>query len=288
VDESARAWIADVTGARRVRAVRALRHGITSDVTLVDADGHPLVLRRWDRPDLVEEQPDGVANEVRALEAARAVLGAVVPEPVAADRSGRQVGCPAVLMTWVRGVAVVRDLDVGRLAVPADRLHTADPPSGLSGYWRRFDPDRYAVPTWTGAPAAWAALLDTVRGPAPAAPAVFLHRDYHPGNVLWVDGAISGIVDWGSACLGPPGVDVARTRANLALVDGVDAADAYLAAYSALVPGYRHERWWDARDLVGFVDEDFAGVLAFNTLGASLDHATLRDRADAYARTLAR
>lgn len=246
------------------------------------------MLRRWDRPDLVGEAPDNVANEVRALEAARAVLGPVVPEPLAADRLGRTVGCPAVLMTCVPGTPVVGDLDVGRLAEPAARLHTADLPGGLTGYRPWFDPDRVAVPRWTHAPAAWATLLDTVRGSEPAGSVAFLHRDYHPGNVLWAEGAISGIVDWVSACLGPAGVDVAHTRTNLALVDGVDAADAYLAAYSALVPGYRHDRSWDARDLVGFVDEDFAGVLAFNTLGAGLDHATLRDRADAYARTLAR
>jgi Ser/Thr protein kinase RdoA (MazF antagonist) len=53
---------------------------------------------------------------------------------------------------------------------------------------------------------------------------VFLHRDYHPGNLLWNDGSLSGIVDWAFSCRGPRGVDVAHTRWNLALVDIVAAA----------------------------------------------------------------
>jgi aminoglycoside phosphotransferase (APT) family kinase protein len=287
VDEAGRAWIVQATGTSNVRAVRSLNFGVSSDLTLVEADGRALVLRRWDRPDLLDQDPDVVSNEMRALKAGRAVLGGVVPEPIAGDRSGRRAGCPAVLMTRVPGASVVRDLDVGRLAAPAAALHTATVPRDLPTSQHWFDPGGLAIPAWTSAPAAWAALLDIVRGPEPAASAVFLHRDYHPGNVLWSHGAISGIVDWASASLGPPGIDVAHTRTNLALVDGVDAAAAYLAAYTARVPSYRHAAWWDAADLVGF-DDDFSGVLAFNTLGARLDVATLRDRADAFAVTLAR
>jgi aminoglycoside phosphotransferase (APT) family kinase protein len=287
VDEAVRAWIAQTTGAVQVRAVRSLSFGVTSSLTVVDADGRPLVLRRWDRPDVFDPGADEVRSEVRALEAAREILGAVVPEPIALDPTGRSAGCRAVLMTLVPGVPVVRHVDVARLVEPAVALHSAAVPPDLPPSQHWFAAERLAVPSWTQVPQAWASVLEIVRGAEPTAPAVFLHRDYHPGNVLWSGGAISGIVDWAVACVGSAGVDVAHTRTNLALVDGVDAAVRYLAAYRALMPAYRHDGWWDAADLVGF-DDGFAGVVVFNAFGADLDLATVRARADAYAVTLAR
>jgi aminoglycoside phosphotransferase (APT) family kinase protein len=286
VDEAARAWIARVTGAPEVHRLRSLRFGITSDLSLVDADGRGMVLRRWDRPELLAGHPHAVTNEWRALEAARAVLGSVVPAPIAADPSGQAAGCPSLLMTFLPGTPVVARLDVRRLAAPAATLHHAGPPSGLNPARRVPDPGRRTVPAWTSSPAAWEALLDLAHRPEPSAAAVFLHGDYHPGNVLWSHRDISGIVDWPAARVGPAGVDVAHTRTNLALVDGVAAAAGYLAAYAALVPDYRHDVWWDAVDLFGLVD-DFAGVLAFNAVGAHLTLATLRARADTYASALA-
>ena len=80
-------------------------------------------------------------------------------------------------------------------------------------------------------------------------------------------------------------MDIAHTRANLAFVDGVAAADAFLAGYVARVPGYRHDGWWDAADLFGFTA--FTGVLALNAFGADLDLDTLHRRADRYAVSLA-
>ncbi len=268
-----------------MRAVRSLSFGTTSELTVVDADGRALVLRRWDRGPLDEQDPDPVRSEMGALEAARRILGAVVPEPIAADPTGQAAGCPAVLMTLVPGVPVVHDLDVARLVEPVSRLHAATPPLLPSARpW--FEPQRVEVLTWTRAPGAWSALVATLQTPPPAAPSVFLHRDYHPGNVLWTDGAVSGIVDWAAACVGPAGLDVAHTRANLALTDGPDAAARYLHAYQTLVPDYRHDQWWDAADLASFVRDDFAGVLAFNAFGAALDVDLVRARADAYARHL--
>jgi hypothetical protein len=89
----------------------------------------------------------------------------------------------------------------------------------------------------TGSPRfSTSALLENVRAPEPESPMVFLHRDFHPGNLLWHKGELVGIVDWAFACRGPGAVDVAHTRANLALVDGVTAADRFLEAYGTQMP----------------------------------------------------
>ena len=285
MDAQARAWVASVTGAGEIRAIRSLSHGVASKVELVAVDGRELVLRTYGAHSLIDAMPDAVANEVAALTAAGDVLAPLVPQVVDFDPSGASAGRPALIMTLRPGAPVVRDVDVRRLAVPLAQLHGSMLPRGLGPVWRWRDPARALIPEWTRAPAAWESLAERLRSPSPAAPSVFLHRDYHPGNVLWTAGEITGIVDWATAGIGPRGIDVAHTRANLALVDGVAAADAFLAAYVERVSDYRHEPWWDAADLFGFTD--FTGVLAFNAFGADLDLDTLHDRADRYAQSLA-
>jgi hypothetical protein len=80
-------------------------------------------------------------------------------------------------------------------------------------------------------------------------------------------------------------VDLAHTRANLALVNGVGVADRFLAAYVARVPGHQQHAWWDAAALIGIAQE-FAGVLALNAFGATLDAERLAASADRFARAL--
>ena len=116
---------------------------------------------------------------------------------------------------------------------------------------------------------------------------MFLHRDFHPGNLLWNEGMLSGVVDWPFSCRGPQGVDVAHARWNLALVDGVVAADQFLSAYRDLEPAYSHHPWWDIAELFSG-DEGFAGVMAFNAFGAHLTLELLRARTDEWAAALAR
>ena len=60
-----------------------------------------------------------------------------------------------------------------------------------------------------------------------------MHRDFHPGNVLWPHGRAS-VVDWANACRGPWGCDVAHCRDNLIRIDGQGAADRFLAEYRSL------------------------------------------------------
>ena len=79
----------------------------------------------------------------------------------------------------------------------------------------------------------------------------FIHRDYHPVNVLREGERISGIVDWINACMGPAGIDVAHCRLNLALMYGQAAAEAFLEQYEAATPGYRHHPYWDLDDALG-------------------------------------
>jgi aminoglycoside phosphotransferase (APT) family kinase protein len=287
MDEVMRSWILEALSANHVLEVRTLTFGITSDMQLIEVDGIPLVLRRYVTNKIVAELPMIVEYEAQALKAARAVLGNLVPELVACDVSGVHSGCPSLIMTFLPGEPVIHDIDLGRIAEPLALLHAATAPTDFPRYHPWFNADRLAVPKWTKRPETWAALIDTLGEGEPGATQAFLHRDYHPGNLLWAKGALSGIVDWPNSCLGPRGVDVAHTRGNLALVDGVGAAGQFLRAYCDIVPSYDHDPWWDIADLLSF-DSDFAGVMAFNAFGVGLLIEDLYSRADEWAHALSK
>ncbi len=287
MDELARAWVMKAVGGREVRDIRSLAFGTTSDLRLIEVDGTPLVLRRYETNEIIDVLPKVVEYEAQALTAARSVLGIVVPEPIAFDTTGARAGRPSFLMTFLPGAPVIHDLDPRHLASPLAHLHASTAPRDLPRFQHWFDTEKVAVPAWTGSLGAWSKLVDVVRGAEPEAPDVFLHRDYHPGNLLWRDDHMSGIVDWPFSCRGPRGVDIAHTRGNLALVDGVAAADRFLGAYREFVPTYVHHAWWDVAALFSGADE-FSGIIAFNALGGNLDVKLLRTRADDWAEALAR
>jgi aminoglycoside phosphotransferase (APT) family kinase protein len=67
------------------------------------------------------------------------------------------------------------------------------------------------------------------------APAL-LHGDYWPGNILWREGQLAGVIDWEDARLGDPLADMGNTRLELVWALGIDAMRRFTADYLALSP----------------------------------------------------
>jgi aminoglycoside/choline kinase family phosphotransferase len=82
-----------------------------------------------------------------------------------------------------------------------------------------------------------------------------LHRDFHPGNVLWRRGS-AHVVDWANACAGPWGCDVAHCRDNLIRLGGVEVADAFLERYLE-VAGVDYEPFWEIASVLEHSPESF-------------------------------
>jgi hypothetical protein len=99
----------------------------------------------------------------------------------------------------------------------------------------------------------WERAAEISHSPAPLLPAVLVHRDFHPGNVLWRRGAVSGVVDWQAACTGPAAADVAHCRVNLLTV-GADAADRFTDVWQHAV-GATYHPWADVVTIIGFLDD---------------------------------
>jgi aminoglycoside phosphotransferase (APT) family kinase protein len=228
-------------------------------LTVADGAGQrrQAVLRRYVRPELNTEEPDIAEREARAL---RAAGGAAVPTPVllAADPAGTGAGVPAVLMSRLPGRVDWWPSDTGRwlqrLAGVLPAIHAAPlPAAGLIGPFTVCPQASYQPPPWARYPRVWERAAEISRGPAPVLPEVLVHADFHPGNVLWRWGTVSGVVDWQAACTGPAVIDVAHCRMSL-LTLGTSAAQR-LTAWWQQASGTAYHPWADVVTIIGFLDD---------------------------------
>ena len=86
------------------------------------------------------------------------------------------------------------------------------------------------------------AALDRIWPPPLAGQPVLLHGDYWPGNTLWRDGTLVGVLDWEDAALGDPVADLANARMELTMAFGAAAADGFTRQYAELRPEPRSHR----------------------------------------------
>lgn len=243
-----RAWVEAGAGSR-IRRVRRLPGASSTAVHAVTlASGDVLVLRTYVWSGFLSDEPDAPRREVDALRWA-ADAGLPVPEVVAADPVGAEAGVPAVLMTRIPGRAEGQPPSLDRLAALAAEIHGVDAAPFPHDWfpWCRETSTR--PPAGARDRRAWERAHELWRAGPPDYRPSFIHRDFHPGNVLWQRGAPTGVVDWANACEGPPGLDIATCRWNLARWADSAAADAFVAAYERLT-GTTHDPYWDLARLL--------------------------------------
>ena len=250
-----------------VTAVRALRGGSASAVHLLTVDRgaavERVVLRRYVRPETVEEEPDVAAREALALRFVAGLdLGAGVATPrlLAVDPTGEKAGVPALLMSRVAGRVEWSPEHLDRwltgLAALLPPMHAAAlPPPGVIRPFEPYRQDSYESPGWARRPAVWPRAVELFHRPPPdgVGPDVFTHRDFHPGNVLWRRGRVTGVVDWSSASIGPACVDVGHCRGNL-FQYGLEVADRFTEIWEQLT-GASYHPWADVVTIIGSLDD---------------------------------
>ncbi|HEV3282090.1 MAG TPA: phosphotransferase [Acidimicrobiales bacterium] len=243
-------------------STRALRGGMSSAVHLVTVE-HPngqrrqAVLRCYVRPELNIEEPDLAVREAAALQVVEQVE---VPTPrlLAVDPAGDDVGVPALLMTRLAGRVDWWPTDgerwLRRLAEVLPRIHAAPAaPQGVIRPYAPYPQTSYDPPPWALYPKAWEQAVDIADAPTPDIPAGLVQRDFHPGNVLWKRGAVSGVVDWQATSIGPPPVDVGHCRVNL-LSFGRPVADRFTRLWEQ-ASGMTYHPWADVVTVVGLLDD---------------------------------
>jgi aminoglycoside phosphotransferase (APT) family kinase protein len=112
--------------------------------------------------------------------------------------------------------------------------------------------EKWVVPAWTQHHGSWSRAFEVLSGPPPAFEPTFLHRDFSHRNLLWQNGAISGVVDWVETSTGPAWLDAGHAASNLAVMFGVGPAVAFLEHWAA-VSGTTPEPHWLVMDAVGYL-----------------------------------
>ena len=255
---AARRWVEDVLGTAVV-AVRALTGGVASRMLLLTADdGSEVVLRQMvDQP--YRRHAEGLLTRERDVHGQLAATDLPVPRTLALDEHGAATGDPSLLMTRLGGAIDLERPHLDALAEVLVRIHALRP---REGEWPRdyqswATEAKMTVPPWSRDDDAYRDAFARLRGPAPTYGATFLHRDFHPGNVLVDDGRVTGVVDWVETSTGPADLDVAHCMSNLAGLHGVQTALAFRQSYvdhgGVLAEDADAATYWVLLDLVGFL-----------------------------------
>ena len=212
-------------------------------------------MRRYVHADYLAANPHVAETELVALGIAERT-DVVTPAPLAGDAHARHCDVPTVVMTMLQGRPVWepkrrRDwlqqmadalIDIHNVTVPAETLPSIE----------RYAQSRYEPPRWADQPAVWHRAIEIFHGPVPQDDVGFVHRDFHPGNLLWKRGSLTGVVDWQAACIGPVSIDVSHCRLNFALYEPELAEELRLVWEQRAAR--RFDPWADVMSIIGFLD----------------------------------
>ncbi|MCX4592506.1 phosphotransferase [Streptomyces sp. NBC_01340] len=234
-----RSWVAkQLPAGRSVRESTALRGGWSSQMRrLTLDDGTGLVLRSFVKPFYRRHAPGLLAREASVLTLLAPYEDVPTPELRAVDAAAEHCDHPSLLMSSLPGGVRVDEEDLDRridlLARQLARIHAVVPADRPRTYQAWTSPERVRTPRG----ALWERAVDVIRREPPAYEGCFLHRDFHPGNVLFGGAGdtlrISGVVDWVETSWGPADLDVAHCSTALALLHGEEYGLGFRARYEA-------------------------------------------------------
>jgi len=251
------AWIQETLGrGARVVASTPLTGGLTSLVhklTVERTGGRESYVLRWWRANGEDDEwrIDAVLQETAVL---TKLEGSGIPAPrVIGSTVDAVLGGPALLMTCLPGTMHLlpgdRDAWLQQMAGMLARIHSL----GLEGkpFESWLDRGQLAPPPDAMRPDVWKKAIALVSEERAPTRTCFLHRDYQHFNMLWRRDRLTGVVDWGEACIGPPEVDVGHCRLNLTLLCSAAVADRFRAMYEA-ESGRQLDGWWDVHALLSY------------------------------------
>ncbi|MFD5128297.1 alpha/beta fold hydrolase [Streptomyces olindensis] len=249
-----RAWVAEqLPEGRTVATSTFLTGGWSAQLRrLTLDDGTELALRSFVQPFFRRHAPGLLAREAGILTLLAGQEGVPAAELIGVDATGEHCDHPSLLMSVLPGRVRVDegelDARVDLLAAQLARIHRVVPEERPRPYQAWTSPERVAAPQG----ALWERAVEVIRRDPPPYDGCFLHRDFHPGNVLFTGtGAglrISGVVDWVETSWGPADLDVAHCSTALALLYGAEYGLGFGERYAArggrrLAEGPDHLYW---------------------------------------------
>jgi aminoglycoside phosphotransferase (APT) family kinase protein len=295
ITPAARRWLSKATGiASRDLQVTPLRGANSSLVFRLESARNPdasrFVLRLFHDAHWLREEPDLAAHEAAALQEA-GHTSLCVPELLAWENEPDIMGAPFVLMSHLRGEVQLKPRDLGDWSAGLSQqlalLHAHCAPNFTWKYHSWLDREHLRPPSWAQNSKLWERAIGITHQKPPSEPCVFLHRDFHPVNVLWQDETISGVVDWVNACQGAASVDVAHCRTNLAVLFGIEAADTFLAAYENRAGSLENQPYWDVCSILDMALPQPEWYRPWSEFGLKrMPDALLQQRDEAYLQSV--
>lgn len=280
-------WVVDTVGALRVIGVRGMRDGGSPwRVRLECDDGVRDVVLRIGSP-----------NDARSVHVESTALTLAADHGVPVPRvlgSAEEHEPPLLLIEAVPGSSAIPRIApperLHALGVAAATLQKVEVPSSAA-FSRRDRPiplEDFAA--MRRREPARPLLVEAEERVVAATPAPthdgFVHGDLWQGNTLWNDGALTALIDWDCAGVGPAGVDLGSLRCDAALCFGLESADGILA-------GWEHEvghpaadvAYWDAVAALSTPPDMSWFVQAISSQGRpDLTHDILLSRRDEFLR----
>jgi aminoglycoside phosphotransferase (APT) family kinase protein len=200
--------------------------------------------------------PELIATGAAALEVAES-QGLRAPRLIAKDLDGRTAGAPVTLETVVPGSTAWPP------AVPVARLHVAgaalaqvhaiplEPRPHLPLRRRPIAVDDFARDRRQGHMVTSRLLRiadERIQSMAqPQGETVFVHGDVWPGNMAWTDDTYCTLIDWKTAGVGDPGVDIGELRKQIAITYGPKATEGIVDGWEqASGKSATNVAYWDA------------------------------------------
>ena len=200
--------------------------------------------------------PPMIASGAAALEAAER-HGLLAPRLIGADLAGAETGTVTTLETVVPGSSVwpappsAERLRASGAALAPVHGVAMVPTAHLPFRSRPIAVDDFAAERRTGRMPTTRLLeeadqLITAHG-LPPSRTVFVHGDVWPGNIVWTGDETAVLIDWKTAGVGAPGVDLGELRQQVAISFGPEAPELVLDGWERAA-GTRadHVAYWDA------------------------------------------
>jgi aminoglycoside phosphotransferase (APT) family kinase protein len=234
-----------------------------------------------------------VTTNARALQLAE-TYGLSAPRLIAADLDGHTSGTVATLETFLSGSSdlppTASSARLREAGAAIARVHTfnhqIEPglphrPRPCAVDDRAAERRRGLMPT---TPLLQKADQQVRSHRTQAAESVFLHGDVWAGNMLWEADRCVALIDWKTAGVGDPGVDLGSLRMQMALAYGQEAPSHVLDGWqeqagrtATAVP------YWDAVAALN-TPTVMEGWLAFADDGSTLDASAITERRDTFLR----
>ncbi len=244
------ALVAHIDPAWRLVSVEVLSGGEAAHVALLDiakSDGarERLVVRRH-RPRDLANNPDIAHDEFRLL-ALLAAEGVAAPRPIHHEPAGL-FETPCLVVSHIDGTPADDNVDPDALVIEMAhylaRLHRVDGSRRELAFLPRLEQgletmvaDSPVVPDETLSESSIRCALGNLPPPVSGHPPALLHGDFWPGNIVWQDRTIAGVIDWEDAAIGDPVADLANARLELAWLMGAQYADQLAQRYVAATHG---------------------------------------------------